>query len=284
MRKHLEPAQGREMEIIDAYIEYMRQKSASKATLEGRYEILQRLNRDLPQGIGQTNTEELSDWLYRDELSQNAKATYWRAIKSFYSFAAGPPDDEPWLDGNPTLKMPAVQTKKGVPRPCTDEQLRTILTEADEPVRTWATIAAYGGLRCIEISRLDREHITEQNLFVVNGKGGRPRVHDTDAAIWKAVKDLPKGPVARDENGERLTPFEVSLKAAHCFRRQLGMPGISLHNLRHWLGVNVQRRYKDIRVTQAVLGHVALSSTQIYTMGDEEQQREARATLPRFDE
>lgn len=271
------------MEIIDAYIEYMRQRGASQATMQGRYEILQRLNRDLPMGIGQTNTDELSQWLYRDELSQNAKATYWRAIKSFYTFAAGPPDDEPWLNANPTVKMPGVQTVRGVPRPCTDEQLRRILTEAAEPVRTWATIAAYGGLRCIEISRLDREHITEQNLFVVSGKGGRPRVHDTDPAIWKAVRDLPKGPVAH-ENGERLTPFEVSLKAAHCFRRQLGMPGVAMHNLRHWLGVNVQKRYKDIRVTQAVLGHAALSSTQIYTMGDEQQQRAARATLPRFDE
>jgi integrase/recombinase XerC len=284
MRKQLRQAQPREMELIDAYLEYMRQKGGTKATLEGRHEILHRLNRDLPYGIGQTNTEELSLWLYRDDLSQNAKATYWRAIKSFYTWAAGPPDDEPWLDGNPTLRMPPVQTKKGVPRPCTDEQLERILTESPEPIRTWSYLAAYQGLRCVEVSRLDREHITEQNLFVVQGKGNRPRVHDTDPDVWRVVKDLPKGPVARDENGERLTPFEVSLKAAHCFRRQLGLPGVSMHNLRHWLGVNVQRRYRDIRVTQEVLGHVALSSTQIYTLGDEQQQRAARSTLPRFGE
>lgn len=282
MRKHLTPAQPREMEIIDAYIEHLRRSGCTTATLEGRYEILNRLNRELPYGIGQVSTEELSRWLYRDEWSTNTKATYWRAIRGFYSFAANPED--PWINDDPTLRMEPVQTVKGVPRPVTDEQLARILTEAPEPIRTWALLAAYQGLRCIEIARLDREHITQENLFVVRGKGDKPRVHDTDPAVWAAVKGLPKGPLAVGENGERLTPFEVSLAAAHHFRRQMDMPGVSMHRLRHWLGVTVQKRYRDIRVTQAMLGHTALSSTQIYTMGDEAQQRQARATLPRFSE
>lgn len=281
MRKELIPAQPREMELIDAYLEHMRRAGSTEMTLAKRGEILNRLNRELPYGIGQTNTEELSVWLYRDEWSTNTKATYWRAIRSFYSWAASPKD--PWLNGDPTEEMDKVDTLRGVPRPVTDEQLARILTEAAEPIRTWAKIAAYQGLRCIEISRCDREHITREHFYVVRGKGDKPRVHDTDPDVWEAVKDLPKGPLAIGENGERLTSFEVSCQAAHYFRRQMGMPGVSLHRLRHWLGVNVQKRYRDIRVTQAVLGHVSLSSTQIYTMGDEEQQRAARATLPRFD-
>lgn len=281
MRKDLAPAQPREMQIIDAYIEHLRRAGCTQATLEGRYEILHRLNRELPCGIGQTNTEELSRWLYRDEWSTNTRATYWRAIRSFYGFAADAED--PWIDRNPTEKMEPVQTMRGVPRPVTDQQLSRILTEAPEPLRIWCLLAAYQGLRCIEISRLDREHVTEQNLFVVRGKGDRPRVHDTYPAVWSAVKDLPRGPIAVGDDGVRLTPFEVSLRAAHHFRRQMNMPGVSLHRLRHWLGVTAQRKYRDIRVTQAMLGHVSLSSTQIYTMGSEEQQREARSTLPRFD-
>lgn len=280
MRKNLRPAQPREMEIIDAYIEHLRRAGCTQATLEGRYEILHRLNRELPYGLGQVSTEDLSRWLYRDDWSTNTKATYWRAIRGFYSFAADPED--PWLDADPTSRMEPVQTVRGLPRPVTDDELARILREAAEPVRTWALIAAYQGLRCIEIARLDREHVTQEFLIVARGKGDKPRVHDTDPAVWAAVKDLPKGPIAVGRDGERLTAFEVSLTAAHHFRRQLHMPGVSLHRLRHWLGVNVQKRYRDIRVTQAVLGHSSLSSTQIYTMGDEAQQRAARATLPRF--
>ncbi len=281
MRKILRPAQPHEMELIDAYLEHMRRAGATEATLEGRSEILHRLNRDLPDGIGQTDTEELSRWLYRDSWSQNTRATYWRALRSFYSWACNPKD--PWLNGDdPTDDMTAVQTVRGVPRPVTDAQLARILTESPDHIRLWSLLAAYEGLRCVEISRLDREHVSQQQLIVVRGKGGKPRVHDTHPDVWDAMKDLPRGPVAIGTDGERLTPFEVSLQAAHFFRRQLKMPGVSLHKLRYWLGVNVQRLYRDIRVTQAALGHVALSSTQLYTLATDEQQQEARSMLPRF--
>jgi integrase/recombinase XerC len=204
-------------------------------------------------------------------------------IKAFYAFAFDPRD--PWLGGvNPAEDLEPITPARGVARPVTDEQLRRVLTESDQPFRTWAVIAAYQGLRCIEISRLDREHVTERQLIVVKGKGGRPRAHDTDPYVWAAVRDLPPGPVARTPDGERAGAFYVSSTAANHFRRHLHMPGVAMHRLRHWLGVNLQKEYKDIRVTQAALGHASLSSTQIYTDATEEQQRAARAMLPRLAE
>jgi site-specific recombinase XerD len=74
----------------------------------------------------------------------------------------------------------------------------------------------------------------------------------------------------------------VSSWSAQHFRRRLRMPGVSMHRLRHWLGVNVQRRYKNTRVTQAVLGQRSLSSVQIYTDATDEEQRAARSMLPRL--
>lgn len=280
MKKDLPPAQAAEMELIEAYLEHLRRAGRTDATIEGRGEILFRLNRQLPYGAGQASAEELAAWLYRDELSENSKATYYRALRSFYGWASNPKD--PWLSHDPTVDLEPCHGTKGVARPVTDEQLRRILTEAAEPFRTWAVLAAYQGLRCVEISRLDREHVTERQLIVVKGKGGRPRVHDTDEAVWAAVKNLPAGPVALDDAGERATPFYVSMNFALYCRRRLGMPGVALHRLRHWLGVNAQRRFKNIRVTQAMLGHASLSSTQIYTDASDEEQRAARATLPRF--
>lgn len=269
-------------ELVDAYIEHLRITGDSPdQTMRDRRAILLRLHRELPFGLGQVTPKELADWLYRDELSQNSKATYYRCLKSFYGFAFDPAD--PWLGGdNPMAGLPPVRTADSVPRACTDEQLAEILTRAAEPYRTWAILAAYQGLRAVEISRLDREHVTEQQLFVVRGKGGRPRAHDTDATAWAAVKDLPRGPVARRaDTGERATPHYVSVYSRDHFHRRLKVP-VSLHQLRHWLGTTVQRQYRDIRVTQALLGHRQLSSTQIYTQATDQQQRQARATLPRF--
>jgi len=274
-----QPGDPRGMQLIDEYIAHLRRSSDSEQTPRDRRRILNHLNRDLPFGLGQVSTEELAAWLYRPEWSQNTKATYYRCIKSFYAWASDPED--PWISGNPALKLEPVTTAASVPRACTDEQLADALARIPEPFRLWVLIAAYQGLRCCEVAGLDREHVTQQQLIVVRGKGGRPRVHDTDPTVWAAVKDLPPGPIARRrDNGRRATAQYVSAETRHYLHKE-GIP-TSLHKMRHWLGTTVQREFKDIRVTQAILGHVSLSSTMIYTASTDEQQRAARATLPRF--
>lgn len=276
------PGNPQDMELIDEYLEHLRRAGKAASTINGRREILGRLDRDLPYGIGQTSVKEVATWLYRDGWRQNTKYTYYMAAKDFYAWASDPND--PWISGNPVEELEAITNAQGIARPVTDEQLRDILARSREPFRTWAVIAAYQGLRCIEISRLDREHVTEQMLIVVKGKGGRPRAHDTDPYVWEVVKDMPPGPVARrQDNGERADAFYISSLAANYWRRTLKIPA-SMHMLRHWMGVNLQARFKDIRVTQAALGHRSLQSTQIYTDATAEQQRAARATLPRLAE
>ncbi len=269
----------RDMEMIEEYIEHLRRLKRSEYTTVRRRAILGQLSRDMPYGLGVVGSEDLADWLFRDDWSQNTQATYYRCLASFYAWAADPADQ--WLTSNPMLGVARVGTADGVARPCTDEQLKTIVTTAKEPFRLWAKLAAYAGMRCVEISRADREHITEQLITIPRGKGNRARVHDTDPVIWEAVRKLPPGPLARLSNGERATPQYVSIYTRNYFNRKLGVP-TSLHCLRHWLGCTLQAQYKDIRVTQRSLGHKHLSSTQIYTEATDEQQRTARAMLPRF--
>lgn len=267
------------MPLIDHYLEWLRQCSRSEATRSKRRVMLNQLDHDLPFGIERTTEKELRDWLYQEKWSQSTKATYYKALRSFYGWAAGEPN--PWIGFDPTENLPRVPTPKTVARPCTDEQLTRILAEAIEPFRLWALIAAYQGLRCCEIAGLDREHVTEQTLLVVRGKGGKPRWHDTDPYVWSAVEPLLGGPVALWE-GRRATASEVSIEFAQYMRRKMRMPGVALHRMRHWLGVTSQREGKDIRVTQELLGHASLASTQIYTQATPEQQRAVRARLPRL--
>lgn len=268
------------MEIIEAYLSHLRRAGCSETTVDRRHEILYRIDRELPFGVAEASPDELRTWLYRDGWAQNTKATYYTALRSFYKWATRPRD--PWLTLDPTEDLERVANAPGIARPITDQQLARILGEAAQPYRLWATIAAYQGLRCVEISRLDREHITQEELIVVKGKGGRPRVHDTHDYVWAAVKDLPPGPIARGKDGERADALQVSGNTSHYFQRQMKMRGVTLHRLRHWLGVTTQRAYRDIRVTQAVLGHRSLSSTQIYTDATLDQQRAARSMLPRL--
>lgn len=268
------------MDIIDAYLEHLRRrsKSGSTATIRGRRDILIRLNRQLPLDLTRTTQEELEVWLHNPDWSQGTKATYWACLRSFYRWACDPRDQ--WLSDDPTAYMTPVQTVKGIARDITDDELWMILEHGEPWIQVPAKLAAYQGLRDLEISGLDREHVTEQRLIVVRGKGGRPRVHDTDPIVWTAVRDLPPGPVVRRPDGDRAGPAYISARASRIFQ-DLGLDGVTMHRLRHWLGVRVQSLYRDVRVTQEMLGHESLASTQIYTKATVQQQRAARATLPR---
>lgn len=289
MEPDAEPRSDDHMDMIEAYIEHVRRtsRSGSDATVQRRREVITLLNRELPRGVGDTSQEELEDWLHDSlnhftgkPLSQNTKSTYWNAIRGAYKFWADPKD--PWIDVDPTADMDPIHGLRGSARDITDEQLWDLLARAREPYRLWALIAAYQGLRCIEISGLHRDHVTADRLIVVRGKGGKARVHDTDPLVWEAVEQLPPGPVARDIWGrDRASAYYISRMASAHFQAELGLEGVTMHRLRHWLGVRTQALYRDVRVTQEVLGHETLSATQIYTRATVDQQRAARAMLPR---
>lgn len=276
-----------DMEMIDAYLEHLahphprsgRRRRCSHETIKLRRKILYALHRSLPLGVGYTTRIELERWLYAHK-SPNTLATYWVALKSFYGWASDPHD--PWITEDPTIDMTPMQFMPGQARPAKEEHLAVVLDRAAEPFRTWVVIAAYQGLRCCEIAGLDREHVTRDALLVVRGKGGRPRRHDTDPLVWETVSPLPPGPVARNlRTGERATAAYVSKRANYYLEHQLGLAGVTMHMFRHRLGVQVQRRYKNIRITQEMLGHAWVTSTQIYTDADLDEMRAARATLPR---
>jgi integrase/recombinase XerC len=263
-------------EAMDAYLEHLRRANRSPDTIKLRRKILTQLDLALPYGLGRADDEELAAWVYDKRRAINSRATYLAGVRGFYRWAA----KNQWLELDPAAELESVKASRGIARPCSDEQLATILAKTPPRVRLWATIAAYAGLRCCEISGLDREHVTEQRLIVVRGKGGAARVHDTHEDIWAAVRGLPPGPLARRQDGSRASADYVSTTAKYWFRK-VGVD-VTAHQLRHWLGCTVQAQYRDARVTMELLGHSSLSSTQVYTRATLDQQRQARAMLPRL--
>jgi site-specific recombinase XerD len=67
------------------------------------------------------------------------------------------------------------------------------------------------------------------------------------------------------------------------FHRNLHMHGVRMHRFRHWFGTMIQRLYKDILVTQRLLGHASPATTAGYVLVAAEQTRAAVDLLPRFD-
>lgn len=265
-------------DLIADYLEWLRQRGQSTRTIDARRDILTRAHTDLPHGLPAATADELAAWLYRDSWSAGTRETYHGAIRSWYVWACQP--DDPRLDFDPSALLPRPARPRRLPRPVTDDQLRRILTEAADPYRLWSLLAAYAGLRCIEIAGLDRTDITRRAITIRRGKGGRPGVVPTHPAIWTAVAPLPPGPLAVTDRGDRASAQWVSIRTALHFRRQLGMPGVALHRLRHWCGTEVYRRTRDIRVTQELLRHASPATTAGYTLVDDEERVAAIHALP----
>lgn len=265
-------------DLILAYLEWLRVCNRSRRTIDARRDILHRLDTDLPEGLAHATADELRDWIYRDGWSAATRETYYGAARSFFVWATNPL--EPRLDFDPMQMLPRPSTPRGLPRPVTDKQLARILTEAIEPFKLWCLLAAYEGLRCCEIAPLLREHITEQTTTIVRGKGGRPGVLPTHPAVWQAVRDLPDGSLAVTDCGVQASAQWVSIRTALYFRRQLGMPGVGLHRLRHWYGTELYRRTKDIRRTQELMRHSSPTTTAIYTLVTDEERAAAIHALP----
>jgi integrase len=265
------------LDLIEGYLAHLRAggfngKQASKRTIESRRSTLTRLHEELPWGIDGACEDELKTWLWQDGWMLSTRDTYFSAMSGFYRWA----HKRGHFDFNPTEEIARPKPPRRLPRPCTDEQLDTILTKAWEPYLLWSQLAAYGGLRCIEISRLHREHVTEDTIFIHCGKGDKEGVVPTHPVIWDAVKGLADGPITNHDE------HYVSVCTAHFYKRRLGLHNVSLHRLRHWFGTNVQKMFGDLRVTQELMRHDHPSSTAGYTEVVDKRKTAAINLLPVF--
>lgn len=265
--------------LIEQYLEWLRIRGCTQRTIEARHDILHRIDRDLPYGIESATFEELKGWLYRDGWSKSTKRTYYGAIRGLFTWATNPLD--PRLDFDPSQMLPRPNAPAGIPKPVTDEQLAHILTHADEPYRTWAHLAAYEGLRCIEISRLCRQHVTQQHTTILYGKGDEPGIVPTHPAVWRIIEPLPAGPVAWTRSGAPANARYISVRSVIYFAEKLHMPGVSMHRLRHWFATATYAASgEDIRAVQELLGHASVAMTQRYIQVGAGRKAAAVAALP----
>lgn len=261
------------LDLIDDYLAYLRSESSSERTIRDRKRTLTVMHRDLPYGLYEACTEELLAWLWREGLSMSSRETYYGAFNSFYNWAY----NTGVLDFDPASLIKRPKPPQRLPNPVTDGQLAESLERACEPVQLWVKLAAYAGLRCLDIEHLHRERITQHAITVVQSKGGNARIVPTHPILWEAVQDLPPGPVTD------LNARQISMRAWTYFHRTLHMRGVRMHRFRHWFGTMIQRLYKDITVTQRLLGHASPATTAGYVLVAAEQTRAAVDLLPRFD-
>lgn len=170
---------------------------------------------------------------------------------------------------NPTrrLTMPAVH--RGVPRPIPDRDLETIFAVVTGIRRLIYALAAFAGLRCAEITRLQKRDVdlySDWPALRVHGKGRRermvPLIEALAAELHRPWRES-HGWIVTNPDGRPFAPNRMAHYANDYLHAELGISS-TLHSLRHWYGTNVARMTKDPLFVRDLLGHSSVTTTEVY--------------------
>ncbi len=234
------------------------------------------------QAAGDADHQDIRRYLAYLQTMGFAKRTLARklsATRGFFAYLEESGD----VAANPAKLVGSPKIERRLPRILTPEVIDDLIASPDESTplgqRDRALIEVlYGaGLRVAELVSLDLDSVDWPRGEVrVMGKGGKERILPLYAVALDALDGYStraRPALAKTEEralflnarGGRLTARGVRLVLDKHVRRVGLERGVHPHVLRHCFATHLLDNGADLRTVQELLGHVDLSSTQVYT-------------------
>jgi len=283
------------VENIDGFMAHLRvEKSASPLTLISYKKDLDQFFNFLAQskGLGreELTTEVLNHRSVREyianmqiqDLSTATMARKLAALRSFVKYLCR----ENVLTGNPIANVATPKLEKKLPRflyPVETEMLieapdtRTVQGIRDRAILETLYAA---GVRVSELVGINLADLDLGEQWIrIRGKGGKERLAPIGEPARKALLDYlnksrpyqchghtaPPEALFLNKAGERISARSIR-NIITKYVEQLAMnQRVSPHTLRHTFATHLLNGGADLRAVQELLGHVKLSTTQIYT-------------------
>ena len=220
-----------------------------------------------------------------DCMKENMARSYVRltfaALRSFYKYLV---EREGFRD-NPLREVQLPKMEKKLPIVLSVSQVDELLTtpgriERQGQAQTWAAardsammeLFYSSGLRLSELAALNVSDVdTFSETVRVLGKGRKERIVPVGQLALKAIKqyrleaNVQSGPLFLSKLRKRISTRSIWLMLKKHLAQTSIQLRISPHKLRHSFATHLLDNGADLRSVQTLLGHVNLSTTQIYT-------------------
>ena len=217
------------------------------------------------------------------------------SIRSFHSFLS----EEQFVQKNPSQLLDSPKPKKKLPSVLTLEEINEILGSVDTAVqlgkRDFALLELLysAGVRVSELCDLNMSDLlVDSELIRVRGKGNKERLIPIGSRAWKSINDYLKyerpglakkennlGKIFLSRNGYPLTRMAVNIILKKWTQASGLKKNVSPHTFRHSFATHLLEGGADLRAVQEMLGHVDISTTQIYTHLDRSHLKEVHRTF-----
>ncbi|NIS60827.1 MAG: site-specific tyrosine recombinase XerD [Proteobacteria bacterium] len=273
---------------IDSYMNYITvERGLSQNTLDSYGADLVRYQSFLRElgivQIAETSKLEVMAYLLslrKRDLSDKTVARSIAVLRGFYRWLA----DEGVLQGNPLEDMESPRTTRSLPEVLSLDEVDSLLNQPDpsNPIglrnKAMLELLYATGLRVSELTNLVLTNINlEAGYLIVLGKGAKQRIVPMGQEALHWLKRYLEESRQRLLGNNRSPRTFVSQWGRGMTRQSFWkimkkyalMAGIrkkiSPHTLRHSFASHLLEGGADLRSVQSLLGHVDISTTQIYT-------------------
>ena len=275
-------------QMLDQFLHYLIvEKGLAKNTIEAYSHDLNRFSDYLKAkgiqdilNVGKFDVRAFLLVLKRQGLSTKTISRNLVAIRTFFKFFI----QEGILEANPIEEVGSPTVAKTLPEILTLKEVEELLEQPNikTPLgirdRAMLEMLYATGMRVSELTRLPMNQVNLEGGYVlIYGKGSKERMVPlgSEAMKWLALylrmargrfakrKESNALFISRSGKGMSRQRFWRSLKE---YGRRAGIrKRISPHLLRHSFASHLLERGADLRSVQIMLGHVDISTTQIYT-------------------
>ena len=234
---------------------WMLKQGYSKATIQGRIKLLNRLMR---LGADFNNEDTIKEIISKQIWSVSRKVN---AVDAYDSLLK--------MQGK-TWTPPIYRRVRKLPFIPTEAEIDQLIAGCSKRIATFLQLLKETGMRCGEACDLLKWtdiDLEQRSVRITPEKGSNPRILPLSIKIVDMLAEMPKNtPTVFSVNADMMRHnFEHQRKRISAKLKNSRINQITFHTFRHWKATMEYRKTRDILHVKEILGHKSLNNTMLYT-------------------